>query len=80
MRFAHLLPFTVANHLPYVETVCRYCRDGTQSVAVFKKGLATIKSLCAKVADLSLINLQRKKVRGATVLLLVHRMLFSAAQ
>jgi dynein heavy chain, axonemal len=46
----------------YQKEAQRYCRDGTQSVATFKAGLATIRALCADVADLSLIDMHRKKV------------------
>jgi dynein heavy chain, axonemal len=46
----------------YQKEARKYCREGSHSVAVFKRGLATMHSLCTRVADLSLISLQRKKV------------------
>ena len=46
----------------YQKEARKYCREGTQSVATFKSGLATIRALCAKVSDLSLIDMHRKKV------------------
>jgi dynein heavy chain len=46
----------------YQKEARKYCREGSHSVGVFKRGLATIRALCALVSDLSLISLQRKKV------------------
>lgn len=45
----------------------RFCRDGAHSVAAFKAGVAAIHAHCAAVAELSLLDLQRKSVLDYSV-------------
>jgi dynein heavy chain, axonemal len=50
----------------FLKEARKHCRDGTNSVATFKQGLACISALCSRVADLCLIDLKRKQVAHLT--------------
>ena len=51
----------------YKKAARQCCRDGNASVATFKAGIATLRTLCAQVTDLSLVDLQRKSVMECSV-------------
>jgi hypothetical protein len=46
----------------YQKEARKFCREGTASVGRFKAGVEAVRAACARIADLSLVDLERKGV------------------